>query len=480
MTRLGCARMVLSRSQAMPQHDTISRLQADAVIDLMQRQSGAIRALCPEARARVSTLATAGAWCPADLARILKLLEPPMPKQATSRSDMQTYTPNILHYFTASEWSGMQGRGVVSAMDLLITRLLQLGAKCLSEPCKAWCASLLLSLNDMGRCTEYTKQQVHVAFKSEYMRRRRKHSKAMAFPGVRLLQLPSEFKEEYPDVYAEVFSGGDPVPSKIDFEQVELMGISCRTTHKKSIQMLSLSALENQERDRQTAPPMQLMQQLVSMQQDNLQMLRASVRPVAHPAPTCLSALTSQPPHAPQGLISGRLALPPAPPQYQPIVESITEGTQDMACGAAGGESSPDSQIGGPISSEATASGSQVVEESLVDSLQLNVVLDTQCQGQASQEEDSFSGLQLAPFVAPPRQQQDEAPAASMAIVPAADLAPAAAGPALALQIMGEMGAMAAARKRAPEAASHPKAKAKAKAAGAKGKTRQRWHPRLR
>ena len=109
MARLGCARMILARSKGGPQHETVSRLQADAVIDLMKRAGSAITSLDPDVRARASTLATAGAWHPTDLARILTLLAEP--KKATSRSDMQTYTPNVLHYFRGSEWSGMDGGG---------------------------------------------------------------------------------------------------------------------------------------------------------------------------------------------------------------------------------------------------------------------------------------------------------------------------------------------------------------------------------
>ena len=35
MSRLGCARIVLARSKGTPQHEVVSRLQADAVLDLM-------------------------------------------------------------------------------------------------------------------------------------------------------------------------------------------------------------------------------------------------------------------------------------------------------------------------------------------------------------------------------------------------------------------------------------------------------------
>ena len=482
MARLGCARIILSRNKGGAQHETVSRLQADAVIDLMKRQGPAIGALDPEVRARVAALATAGEWYSADLARILTLLVPPKPKDAKTRSDMQTYTPSILHYFTASEWSGMEGQGVASAMDLLITRLLQLGAKCLSEPCKAWCSSLLLSLNGMGRCTEHTKQHVHAVFKAEYRRRARRHKKANAFSGVSFLKLPSAFKEEHPDVHAEIFGCDDPVPSNIDFDTIQITGVFCRFTHKRSIQMGGLAALEDREGGGQAGVQIQLMQQLVSMQSDNLQLLRDSVRP--GPTPSSLLALTSQPPPRPQGSVVGRLALPAEPPQSQPLLDSLTEDSQDAADGAAGGEPSPQAHIGGPMSSD-DVGGPMSSDRCLEGGQQLASILDTGIfdteESQVSLGQDSLSDVQFPPL--PPRSDVQLAPLPFLSDVqraplpsstpspsnvqlvplpspsdlqlaplpsssdvqlaplpsPSMAIVPAAAGPALALQIMGEM-----------------------------------------
>ena len=477
MARIGCARMVLARAAATPQRDIVSRLQTDAVVDLMRRQKDALAALGPDIRARVSALASGVAFRPDDLGRILQLLEPPEPKPATPRADMQTYTPNIQHYFTESEWSGMKGRNIASAMDLLITRLLQLGAKCLSEPCKAWCASLLLSLSGMGGSTESTKQQVHAIFKVEYARRRRKFYKTATFLGVPFLITPDSFKERHPEIYAEVFGSEDPVPSKIDFSHLRFLGVSCRASKSKSAKMLSLKAIEDREKEREAGPPIQMMQQLVSLQQDNLKLLRDSVRPAVS-SPSSLLALAAQVPSEPRASVAGRLALPPAPPKHEAIVDGVAMDT-----------------VGGPAPSDTLSSDSQVVDGSIGGDTQLEAIPDARVEGNSEQGEDSLGGLQLAPVLALPRQQQEGAQEASMAIVPYAGpasaaaspasvpavamqiapapvVAPAAAGHALALQIMSEMGKMDVARKSAKAdqgsaavAKGNTKGKAKAKQA---------------
>ena len=61
MARLGCARMLLMRSKDTAQHTIVSRLQTNAVVDLMQRQAVAMAAMTPGMRAKMGALATAGA-----------------------------------------------------------------------------------------------------------------------------------------------------------------------------------------------------------------------------------------------------------------------------------------------------------------------------------------------------------------------------------------------------------------------------------
>ena len=153
----------------------------------------------------------------------------------------------------------------------------------------------------------------------------------------------------------------------------------------------------------------QLMQQLVSMQSDNLQLLRDSVRP--GPTPSSLLALTSQPPPRPQGSVVGRLALPAEPPQSQPLLDSLTEDSQDAADGAAGGEPSPQAHIGGPMSSD-DVGGPMSSDRCLEGGQQLASILDTGIfdteESQVSLGQDSLSDVQFPPL--PPRSDVQLAP----------------------------------------------------------------------
>ena len=129
MARLGCASMLLMRSKDTAQHTIVSRLQADAVCDLMQRQAVDMANMAPDMRAKMGALATAGAWCPGDMAKIMSLVQPPAPppKPVVVRTKMQKFTPNILNYFTGAEWDRMQSQQSLGvAVDFLITRLHQL------------------------------------------------------------------------------------------------------------------------------------------------------------------------------------------------------------------------------------------------------------------------------------------------------------------------------------------------------------------
>ena len=345
MARLGCARMLLLRSKDTPQHAIVSRLQADAVISLMQRQAVAIAAMSTDMRARMAALATAGAWHPTDIANIMKFLHPPAPKQIVVRAKMQKFTPNILHYFTAAEWEQMRGQQSLGvAVDFLIGRLHQLGGRCLSEPCKAWCSSLLLTLNGMSNCTESTRKQVLEFFKAEYARRGRKATKVEPF----LLELPqpTELKAKHPQLHYSVFGDTDPVPSQIDIGMADLPRISCRSTSKQSQALMKAQfSMDHHKQQPAEAFPLKFLEQIVTLQKDNLQLIKDSV--VGQKGlPKSLVALTSQPTAPFQGIVQGCLALPTAP-------ASVADPSRDVRLGelrgfASLGEPSQQASLGVP------------------------------------------------------------------------------------------------------------------------------------
>ena len=101
MARLGCARLVLQCSNGKPGHEMASRMQAEAVLDLMKRSAKAILKMGPEARAKVTALVASSAWHPGDMEEIMSRLAPP-PGEVAAHHSMHKFTPDILHYFTAA------------------------------------------------------------------------------------------------------------------------------------------------------------------------------------------------------------------------------------------------------------------------------------------------------------------------------------------------------------------------------------------
>ena len=112
--------MLLARSFGKPEHSTISRLQSDAIIDLMKHDQKGMHDMSPDHRAKMSSLAAASRWAAADLQKLMAMMEPPLAKPP--RLPMQKATPTILHFFTAEEWDSFQKKGVNLAMSYLITR----------------------------------------------------------------------------------------------------------------------------------------------------------------------------------------------------------------------------------------------------------------------------------------------------------------------------------------------------------------------
>ena len=447
MARIGCARMLLMRSKDTAQHTIVLRLQTNAVVDLMQRQAVAMAAMTPGMRAKMGALATAGAWHPDDIAQIMNLVKPPAPvqKEAVVRAKMQKFTPNILHYFTAAEWERMKGQQSLGvAVDFLISRLQQLGGRCLSEPCKAWCASLLLSLHGMSSCTETTRKQVLDHFKQECSRRGRNAPRVEPF----LVELPqpSELKANHPQLYYAVFAGAEPVPSQIEVGMAGLPRVSCRSTSKHSAAMIQAEehVLATRKEQPAGALPMHFLEQIVTLQQDNMQLIKDTV--VGRQCvPKSLVALTSQPAHhvAHQGSPHGILA-----PSQQ-----TSFGVPNLNIG----HQSQQASLGVPRL--AIASGPAFPAETL--------------QSQDTQDFDNVEGalLQIVPVATPPLGPQLESMPASSSTAPADNTAlvpvhtapagsqlepmPASSSPApaastgdscLAQKILREMGAMGDAR----------------------------------
>ena len=264
-----------------------SRIQCDAILDLMKHHATDLGKLSPDMRSRVASLASSGAWHKEHLAQILDRLTPKASN--TARVKMQKVAPNIIHYFTRTEWEQFKNKGMHLAMDFLISRLLQLGYRNASEPCMAWCSSLLLYIAEMGGSAQSTKQQVFAHFKNEYHLRGKKAANPGTVPS--FLPMPDVFKEDNPDLFGSVFPVEQPTTSLIDLSTVQLPWVAARPSRKDS------SALQLLEDQRSSAgvPQLKIFEKIISLQQDNMKLLQNSVGSCT-PGPACsLKALVAPP-----------------------------------------------------------------------------------------------------------------------------------------------------------------------------------------
>ena len=274
MTRLGCARVLLANKRGAPEHSTFSKLQHDAIIDLFKLHEGDVCGMNAESKAKMASLASSGSWVPEHLASILDHISPPDTEVATRkpRGKMQRATPEILSYFTQSEWATFRGQGVRLAMSFLIERLVQLGYTRLSEPCKAWCTSLLLHIAGMDSASDPTKQNILIAFKKDYMRKVRMAHRSEFEPP---LTLPESvlLQQQCPDLFKSVFRAEQPIPSVINLSEVTLPVVFCRNTSK------SFLAFQPTSHPSPPAPtsPMRFLENLIVLQQDNMKLMQNSL-----------------------------------------------------------------------------------------------------------------------------------------------------------------------------------------------------------
>ena len=234
---------------------------------------------------------------------------------------MQKATPNIIHYFARSEWEQFQDKGVHMAMDYLITRLLQLGYKNVSEPCMAWCASLMLYLAKLGNSPQNVKQQVLTHFKNEYHIRSRRAQCVGEVPLT--LPMPEMFMAERPDLFHKVFPVEKPIPSLIDLSIVDLPMVQPRPSRKDS---LALSLLG--QPGPATQPQLQIVEQMLSLQQANMQLLQSSVGS-RNLMPCSLQALAAPPMAALQDQVRHRLEVPSSSSASLEIPVGLGEPRQD-------------------------------------------------------------------------------------------------------------------------------------------------------
>ena len=326
--RLGAARLALQDREGKIL-DSLSLVQKNAVLDIARREKDSLSALPPEALARVVDLATSVPWAQGHLEEVLDNLvrkDAPSPR----RREMQRFMPALLNYFKQTEWQAMmESSNAISRVDFLLTRAHQLSGRNLSEHCMKFMAALVMHLaGNADMSSMQIKRATVDHLKVEFKRRCRK----MPAPTDYVLELPSdpfELQAAHPSLFNAIYMEEKPVPNKLDMAKVLAANsmIPCRSTSRLNFDLTPYAATPEVFRPIDAGANM-LMQQMITLQQENLAMLKFN----ANTPVRGLAALTGQPstPIAalvPQGSAPAALTHLPR----EAILESQSTSSQDVA-----------------------------------------------------------------------------------------------------------------------------------------------------
>ena len=181
LARAGTARITLKNLTGCPSHESVSRLQAAAVISLIMK----VRPIDEDA-AKVSDAVSAVNWFGEHNSQILLALAPSKVTPKRPRALQASITPGILNHFTASEWSGPFKQSPAHATDLCITRMIQLRIRSISEPCTKYLACFLLALFHEPNALSLQAKEAKVA---SFKRLFTKKCRNLKFPNMRELSL---------------------------------------------------------------------------------------------------------------------------------------------------------------------------------------------------------------------------------------------------------------------------------------------------
>ena len=322
MSRLGVARILIGNATKDPvRHAAISMTQKDALMELVKQDAATLATMTAEARARVVSAAACVEWHSDHVGEIMAAFQTESPtkkKEPKAKRPMQQFTPNIVEYFTAKEWTDMESQPPAAKMDLLITRTLQLGGVCLGELCKARLANLLCDFQGLATATQTVKQNVLDIFKDEYKRRVRK-VKECDQTAVHLTYLPTPdlLKREHPALFRSVFPSDDPVPPRADVGALSKVKVDCRKTSQAARRM---AVMDSQQLAivgaSSSSGSAALLNSVLEMHRDSMQLLQ-----LAYPKQDdasglrCLKSMATPPLMPQQGYQrpGGLKALPPPP-----------------------------------------------------------------------------------------------------------------------------------------------------------------------
>ena len=167
MTRIGCARLLLARSKGKQGHALTSRIQGQAITEALGRNPELLPGLSSEDRGKCLALLSQCAFLEGDMAALLKVVAPPRPREKT-RLPNQVFFPEVLQYFTATEWATLNGKDIMACLSLFADRMLQLGGRNCSEQCMAKVLSVSLYICSLMKLDELSKSRLLAFFKLEY------------------------------------------------------------------------------------------------------------------------------------------------------------------------------------------------------------------------------------------------------------------------------------------------------------------------
>ena len=215
--RLGTARLILSEHDGRPSHAAISRVQASAIVDLLQRSD-----LVPSMRADILDVVCQMKWHGDDAKSVLDVLAPQhiAPPSLKRRRVQQNYL-SILQFFTESLWEVLLSTDETSEVKLsmLVDFSLSLGLRCPTEPSMKLLTSIWIAMSEpsasLQRMTPSSKHTLFMHFKTSFDRAR----KLAGDPVVYIEVLPSKpllLLQRQPLVYKQCYRDDSPVEPRGD------------------------------------------------------------------------------------------------------------------------------------------------------------------------------------------------------------------------------------------------------------------------
>ena len=282
--RIGAARVLLQRHQGSPNLTNLSRLQADAVREVIRQGSAQLSATF---RAELAELLMTVPWAPSDGEAVISSLTPKGdPEIRTGRRCQQRFAPAFLSYFTEAQWVALSDASIdaYTKLDTILNHMGALGLRCPAEGTIKMLTTFWISvshqLDELQVLSFSAKSAFLRVVKKTFDSSRRRLPDPVSYIAV----LPAstiEYMRLHPQTFAAVFGTSSPVPSKVSLDRiVELDGTyACRSsaTSIRAVQQQPLQLQLGQAGDIGA-----LFAGLLNMTQRQLQPAEPLIRLTAH------------------------------------------------------------------------------------------------------------------------------------------------------------------------------------------------------